>query len=85
MVIQMKRKILDETDAPPGYYAVLKSDVQHPYNNSNENICRKCNWKNDCNGFKYRCMPHEIITRRGSVLCRKYGCSVVFKRLKDKI
>jgi len=69
---------LDQNDAPPGYFAVLKSEAK-PADGSN--ICRACNWRQDCSGEKYRCMPYAITTTDGRTLKRADGCSVVFKRL----
>ncbi len=69
----LKVPILDPTDAPPGYYAVLKSDVA---TETLGNICRACDWRPDCEGHTYRCMPYEL--QNG--LKREDGCSVVFQR-----
>jgi len=74
---QNLKKNLDPTEAPPGYTAVLKSDVATP---ELGNICRACDWRKDCNGLKHRCMPHEL----ENGLKRNDGCSVVFKRLPHK-
>lgn len=68
---------LNTNDAPPGYYAVLKRDVVTP---ELGNICRACDWRADCSGQKYRCMPYEIETTDGRTLKREDECSVVFKR-----
>lgn len=74
----MKRPpTLDPSEAPVGYYAVLKSAVATP---ELGNICRACDWRADCCGTKHRCMPHEIVTSDGETLKRNDGCSVVFKR-----
>lgn len=73
----MNTPTLDKTEAPPGYYAVLKADVVTP---ELGNICRACDWRSDCSGFLYRCMPHAIITKDNRILKRNDGCSVVFKR-----
>jgi len=76
------RHQLDPNEAPPGYYAVLKSDV---VTDALGNICRACEWRPDCNGFDHRCMPHVVISSRdGSELKRTDGCSVVFKRLNPQ-
>lgn len=65
---------LNPKEAPPGYFAVLKSDAKPA---DGGNICRACDWRQDCSGEKYRCMPHEL----ASGIKRADGCSVVFKRL----
>lgn len=62
---------LDQNEAPAGYYAVLKSEVDN-----SENICRSCDWRKDCEGTTYRCMPNEL----ENGLKRNDGCSVVFKK-----
>lgn len=69
--------MLDATDAPPGFYAVLKDNAA-PKDGSN--ICRACDWRPDCSGDQYRCMPYEIETPDGRTLKREDACSVVFKR-----
>jgi len=68
-----KQTAIDPKEAPPGYYAVLKSDVA---TDELGNICRACDWRQNCDGFKYRCMPYEL----ENGLKREDGCSVVFKR-----
>lgn len=69
---------LDTEDAPPGFYAVLKSDVAALCLG---NICRACDWRPECDGFAHRCMSYTLISSRdGSELKRRDGCSVVFKR-----
>lgn len=78
----METKVINKNEAPPGYYAVLKSDVISP---SLGNICRACDWRPDCSGEKYRCMPYEIETPDGRTLRRGDGCSVVFKRKKGQL
>jgi hypothetical protein len=66
--------ILKPHDAPPGYVAVLKSDVATPHLG---NICRACDWRPDCSGDTYRCMPYELANGKK----RHDECSVVFKKL----
>lgn len=68
---------LNPEEAPPGFYAVLKSDVAAPCLG---NICRACDWRPECDGFAHRCMSYTVICRNGSELKRRDGCSVVFKR-----
>ena len=69
---------LDPEEAPPGFIAVLKSDV---VTHGLGNICRACDWRSDCNGFEHRCMPYTVVSSRdGRELKRLDGCSVVFKR-----
>jgi len=72
---QMVLPILDPTEAPPGYYAVLKVSVA---TNELGNICRACDWRPRCSGWVHRCMPYEL----ANGLKRNDGCSVVFKRLE---
>lgn len=73
--------VLDPSEAPPGYCAVLKSDVA---TRELGNICRACDWRPKCNGLDYRCMSYMIVSSRdGSDLRRRDGCSVVFKRLRE--
>ena len=73
-MIQMRiPTVLDPADAPPGFYAVLKSDVAMA---ELGNICRACDWRQDCSGERYRCMSYEL----ENGLRREDGCSVVFKR-----
>ena len=69
----LDKLVIDATEAPPGFYAVLKSAVA----NDNANICRQCDWRMNCNGFTHRCMSYEL----ENGLKRKDSCSVVFKRL----
>lgn len=69
---------LNPNEAPPGYFAVLKSDVA---TEELGNICRACDWRPECDGFAYRCMSSTVISSRdGSELKRQDECSVVFKR-----
>lgn len=68
---------LNQYEAPPGYYAVLKSDAK-PIDGSN--ICRACDWRPECSGGTHRCMSYETETPSGRTLKRNDGCSVVFKR-----
>jgi hypothetical protein len=68
------RNKLNPKEAPPGYFAELKS---HAKPSDGGNICRACDWRGDCSGEKYRCMPHEL----ANGLKRSDGCDVVFKRL----
>ncbi len=70
--------VLDPNEAPEGFVAVLKSDV---VTDRLGNICRACDWRSECNGFEYRCMPYTVIcSKDGRELKRQDGCSVVFKR-----
>ncbi len=69
---------VDPTEAPAGYYAVLKSQVK---TEALGNICRACDWRPDCSGRTFRCMSFEVITPDGLRLKRNDGCSVVFKKL----
>ena len=71
------RQQINENEAPPGYYAVLKKDAKP---RDGGNICRACDWRKDCSGEEYRCMAFEIITPDNRTLRREDGCSVVFKR-----
>lgn len=79
--------IPDPTEAPEGYYAVLKSPRP-----GGDNICRSCDWRPTCQDPTtdftkpgHRCFAYAITSSRtGEVLQRKDGCSVVFKRKVDK-
>lgn len=69
---------LDSGEAPAGYFAVLKCDAKP---SDGGNICRACDWRPECDGLEYRCMPYAVISSRdGRELKRRDGCSVVFKR-----
>ena len=75
---QTSQRKIDPDEAPPGFIAVFKSDV---VNADLGNICRACDWRIDCNGFEYRCMPYTVVSSRtGRELKRLDSCSVVFKR-----
>jgi len=77
-MIQMQiPTVIDPDEAPPGFYAVLKSEVATP---EMGNICRACDWRPECSGERYRCMSYTVITEEGNELRREDGCSVVFKR-----
>jgi hypothetical protein len=77
--------ILDPTEAPAGYYAVLKPSWSPELGN----ICRACDWRPTCQEpstdftiSNHRCMDYAVISRiNGRELRRNDGCSVVFKRL----
>lgn len=69
---------LNPKEAPPGYFAVLKSDVK---SEALGNICRACDWRPECDGSEHRCMPYTIVTPDGRHLTREDGCSVVFKQM----
>jgi hypothetical protein len=73
---------LNQGEAPPGYYAVLKSEAK-PRDGSN--ICRACDWRSECSGEKYRCMPFEVVTPDGRILKREDQCSVVFKKKREQL
>lgn len=69
---------LDQGEAPAGYFAVLKCDAKP---SDGGNICRACDWRPECDGLAYRCMPYAVVSRLdGSELRRRDACSVVFKR-----
>lgn len=74
--------ILDASDAPPGYLAVLKTDACPK--DSNENCCRFCDWRPECQKGSHaaRCMPYPAVLQDGSLWERKDGCSVVFKKIE---
>jgi hypothetical protein len=81
--------LLDQTEAPEGYYAVLKSGLKTEVIG---NICRACDWRPTCQKpetdfhvSRHRCMHYTVISRTtGQELKRRDGCSVVFKRLPNK-
>lgn len=78
--------ILDPTEAPAGYFAVLKATVA---TSKLGNICRACDWRPECQNpetdfslHNHRCMGYPVISRNeGREIKRNDGCSVVFKRL----
>lgn len=72
---------LNPSEAHPGYYAALKSDAKPK---DGGNICRGCDWRPQCDGKIYRCMPHEIETDDGVTLKRDDGCSVLFKKIAQE-
>lgn len=71
---------LDVNEAPPGYFAVLKTDVVPE--DSNENCCRFCDWRPECQKGNHitRCMSYPAIRQDGSLWEREDGCGVVFKK-----
>jgi hypothetical protein len=77
---------LNPSEAPSGFYAVLKSDITRQ---SSANICNSCDWRVQCNDpntdftkNNHRCMSYGIIhAKTGNVIKRNDGCGVVFKRL----
>ena len=77
--MQTERQI-NASDAPPGYYAVLKADAKP---RDGGNICRACDYRSNCSGDEYRCMAYEIVTHDGKTLKREDGRSVLFKRKKN--
>lgn len=78
--------ILDPTEAPAGYFAVLKSSVATL---KLGNICRACDWRPACQNPEtdfslqnHRCMAYPVVSsKEGREIKRNDGCSVVFKRL----
>lgn len=68
-------------EAPQGFYAVPKI-------NNGENICRQCDWREQCNdpttdhlAYGHRCMSYAIVAfHDGKTYQRTDQCSVVFKR-----
>lgn len=83
-------KPLDPTEAPFGYYAVLKTDLATP---KLGNICRACDWRKTCQKqdtdftvHNHRCMSFGVISAKdGRVIQRNDGRSVVFKQLPPAI
>lgn len=84
----VKTKMIDTTEAPEGYYAVLKSEVSTL---SLGNICRACDWRTDCQKSEtnfslhnHRCMDYPIVSfKNQAVIERNDKCSVVFKLKKN--
>jgi hypothetical protein len=81
--------IIDPREAPLGYYAVLKEDVSTPILG---NICRACDWRAECQKrdtdftlHNHRCMGYPIVGSNGKITERDDGCSVVFKKLQNKM
>ncbi|MFA5352689.1 MAG: hypothetical protein WC291_00505 [Thermodesulfovibrionales bacterium] len=82
-----ERGIIDPTEAPEGYYAVLKSDVMRE---GLGNICRACDWRPECQKketaitlHNHRCVDYVVVCADGREVQRNDGCSVVFKRLSE--
>jgi hypothetical protein len=81
----IKEKKLDPTEAPSGYFAVLKSAVATA---KLGNICRACDWRKTCQDpatdftvNNHRCMGYGVISAKdGRVIARKDESCVVFKR-----
>ena len=69
---QLRIPILDPSEAPPGYYAVLKPTWTPDIGN----ICKLCDWRPHCSGNAHRCMSYEL----ENGLKRNDACSVLFKR-----
>ena len=65
---------IDINESPDGYIAVAKKDFRPiggiSSGNRNENICRKCDWRSDCDKSVCSCMSYDRVD----------GISVVFKR-----
>jgi len=79
---------LDPTEAPDGYYAVLKADAK-PKDGSN--ICRACDWRPECQKLSgyithfQKCNSYTTINMcDGSRCYRRDGCDVLFKRKDGK-
>ncbi len=74
--------VLDPTEAPAGYFAVLKASLAH----NKGNLCRQCDWRPECQKPEtdflkhgHRCMSYAIITAGGREVQRRDGQSVAFK------
>jgi len=82
----MTDKTLDPSEAPAGYFAVLKAQVATP---KLGNICRACDWRSTCQKadtdftiHNHRCMSYGVVSAKdGRHVSRNDGCGVVFKRL----
>lgn len=61
---------VDRAEAPAGYYAYPKSACSH----ERGNLCRQCDWREDCTASVMSCMSYG----------RKDGVSVVFKRVNPE-
>ena len=69
---------VDVSEAPPGYYPVLKESLDH----GSGNLCCQCDWRPSCQEWqdaysresRYRCMPWA----------RHDGMSVAFKKLEAR-
>lgn len=78
--------VLNPSEAPNGFYAVLKRDVK---TDKLGNICRACDWRPECNKIEtdftnhnHRCMDYGVLSSKdGSVIKRNDGCGVVFKAI----
>lgn len=80
---------VDPSEAPNGYYAVLKSSVVTA---KLGNICRACDWRSECQKTdtdfgcsSHRCMDYPVVLASdGRTISRNDGCSVVFKAKQPK-
>lgn len=82
---KMKNEIkpVINTEAPDGFHAVLKSDVNRE---KYPNICKACDALKLCQENKNnwcennRCMSSTVVTKTGEEIKRNDGLSVIFKR-----
>ena len=76
---------LNPSEAPEGFYAVLKSSLAQDQGN----LCRQCDWREHCctdamdrYNPDHRCMDYEtVLIADGTLIQRTDKCSVVFKRV----
>lgn len=81
---------INPSEAPIGFYAVLKSSVA---TKRLGNVCRACDWRSECQKpdadfekANHRCMSSPVRSfATGLVIQRNDGCGVVFKRLSAVI
>jgi hypothetical protein len=74
-----KERKVDPTEAPLGYRAVAKADINI---SKVANFCAHCDWRPNCseNGQYVNCADADT-PRSAAFKPRTDGCSVVFKRL----
>ena len=67
--VEIDRRNLDSNDAPFGYTAILKFDVDN-----GKNFCSHCDYRKDCikNSGKHPCQEHK----------RNDSCSVIFRKVQ---
>ena len=77
---------IDTSEAPKGFYAKLKSDINIELVG---NFCNACDWRSTCqdkntnfSDYGHKCMPYVTVNSRDEEIKRNDGASVVFKIIK---
>jgi hypothetical protein len=78
----MSAATFDETDAPPGMVAVSKGGFNRPPDEP-ANWCHHCHHRPNCDGLT-RCGDIAIRIADGSIVERKDGHSVIFRRIGEE-